>query len=297
MNEEIVVRLSDPENIEANVLDVNYIPGYEVAEQQRRANEVVRQSNETDRIALYEDMENKLETGYFDGEDGVGLNYNWSGTQLGVKREDESTYEYTDLKGAKGDDGVSPTASVTQGTGSATITVTDATGTTTAVLYDGEKGDKGDKGDPGAIKFTVVQELPATGDDDTIYLVPITPDTSGNNYAEYIYVNGNWELLGKIGVLQDLTNYVQFTDYASPSTAGVIKSSPTTYSTEMTSGGVLRGTTILYSSYDSTNDKAFISKGTLENVITGKDLTTKAYVDGLVGDIATAIDEIQGEIV
>lgn len=297
MNEEIVVRLSDPESIEANVLDVNYIPGYEVAEQERRANEVVRQENEASRISLYEDMENKLATGYFDGEDGVGLNYDWNGTQLGVKREDESTYEYTDLKGAKGDDGVSPTATVTQGTGSATITVTDASGTTTAVLYDGEKGDKGDKGDPGAIKFTVVNSLPATGDDDTIYLVPITPDTSGNNYAEYIYVNGNWELLGKIGVLQDLTNYVQFTNYANPSTAGVIKSSPLTYATEINSSGVLRSTSMPYSTYESVDDKAFISKGTLENVITGKDLTTKAYVDGLVGDIATAIDEIQGEIV
>lgn len=31
--------------------------------------------------------------------DGYGLDYNWSGTSLGVKREDESQYEYTDLKG------------------------------------------------------------------------------------------------------------------------------------------------------------------------------------------------------
>lgn len=67
---------------------------------------------------------------------------------------------------------------------------------------------KGDKGDAGAIKFEIVQQLPTTGiEEDTIYLVPITPDTQGNNYEEYIYVNGAWELLGKIGVQVDLSNY------------------------------------------------------------------------------------------
>lgn len=35
----------------------------------------------------------------------------------------------------------------------------------------------------------------------------------------------------------------------------------------------------------------------LENVITGKDLTTKTYVDGLVGDIDTALDTINGEVI
>ena len=199
--------IANSNEITAEVPDINYITGYKVAEEERRANEVIRQENEADRIALYEDMENKLATGYFDGDDGVGLNYNWNNTSLGIKREDESEYSYTDLKGAKGDDGVSPSASVTQGTGSATITITDGSGTTTAVLYDGEKGDKGDKGDPGAIKTQVVQELPATGDENTIYLVPITPDVSGNNYAEYIYINGQWELLGKIGIATDLTDY------------------------------------------------------------------------------------------
>lgn len=37
------------------------------------------------------------------GPEGVGLNYNWNGTQLGVKREDETNYQYSDLQGPKGD--------------------------------------------------------------------------------------------------------------------------------------------------------------------------------------------------
>ena len=40
---------------------------------------------------------------YVDIRDGYDLDYNWNGTELGVKREDESEYEYTDLKGEKGD--------------------------------------------------------------------------------------------------------------------------------------------------------------------------------------------------
>lgn len=90
-----------------------------------------------------------------------------------------------------------------------TITLTKKDGTQEIVeILDGEKGDKGDKGDAGAIKFEIVQELPTHDiEEDTIYLVPIEPDIEGNNYEEYIYVNGEWELLGKIGVQVDLSNY------------------------------------------------------------------------------------------
>lgn len=35
-------------------------------------------------------------------DNGVGLNYNWLGTQLGIKREDEANYTYVDLKGDTG---------------------------------------------------------------------------------------------------------------------------------------------------------------------------------------------------
>ena len=39
------------------------------------------------------------------GDTGIGLQYNWQGTQLGIKREDEEQYSYVDLKGPKGDQG------------------------------------------------------------------------------------------------------------------------------------------------------------------------------------------------
>ena len=39
------------------------------------------------------------------GLEGVGVEYQWNGTELGVKREDEVDYQYQDLKGEKGDKG------------------------------------------------------------------------------------------------------------------------------------------------------------------------------------------------
>lgn len=39
------------------------------------------------------------------GPQGYSINYNWQGTSLGIKREDENNYVYTDLLGPKGDRG------------------------------------------------------------------------------------------------------------------------------------------------------------------------------------------------
>lgn len=39
------------------------------------------------------------------GEDGKGLEFTWKGTELGVRKEGDSSYSYKDLKGPKGDKG------------------------------------------------------------------------------------------------------------------------------------------------------------------------------------------------
>ena len=172
-----------------------------------------------------------------------------------------------------------------------TVVLTKKDGTTKTIeILDGEKGDKGDKGDAGAIKMLIVAELPATGADDTIYLVPITPDTTGNNYAEYVYINGAWELLGKIGVQVDLTDYVKNTDYATAQKGGVVKANMAGFN--ISSSGIPSANVYNYTNYVNTGDGSFVGKGTLENVITGKGLTTKSYVDGLVGNIQTLLDNL-----
>ena len=142
------------------------------------------------------------------------------------------------------------------------------------------------KGDAGAIKMQIVVELPLIGQEDTIYLVPLEePETQENRYAEYVWVNNQWELLGKIGIQVDLTDYVKNTDYATSNKGGVFKTGFGIQALE----GTIAGETYTYNDYQGWRDLLVVSKGTLENVIAGKDLTTKAYVDNLVGDVETLL--------
>ena len=55
------------------------------------------------------------------------------------------------------------------------------------------------------ISFEIVQQLPATGDPGTIYLVPAGQSVTGDIYAEWIYLNNTWEKIGTTAV--DLTDY------------------------------------------------------------------------------------------
>lgn len=57
-------------------------------------------------------------------------------------------------------------------------------------------------------QFSIVSELPTTGQTGTIYLVPIAGRT--NAYNEYIYVNSSWEQIGTTDI--DLSGYVQSSD-------------------------------------------------------------------------------------
>jgi len=89
----------------------------------------------------------------------------------------------------------------------------------------------------------------------------------------------------------DLTNdsgYVKNTDYASSSTGGTIKVS-TANGVTVGSSGNLIGSGKSYSTYLGSAGYMIIAKDTLENVITGKELVNKTYVDTLVGDIETAL--------
>jgi len=67
-----------------------------------------------------------------DGTDGVGLDYVWNGTSLGVKRDDDVTYQYSDLIGPQGLQGI-------QG-------IQGDAGPRGPIGLTGAKGDKGDTG-------------------------------------------------------------------------------------------------------------------------------------------------------
>ena len=55
------------------------------------------------------------------------------------------------------------------------------------------------------ITFQIVQQLPATGDPGTIYLVLASQSATGDIYDEWIYINNAWEKIGTTAV--DLTDY------------------------------------------------------------------------------------------
>lgn len=73
--------------------------------------EETRKSNELQRIELYNQILNMLETGQLKGEKGdkgdigIGLNFLWQGTSLGVKLETDTEYVFVDLRGPQGPPG------------------------------------------------------------------------------------------------------------------------------------------------------------------------------------------------
>ena len=186
-----------------------------------------------------------------------------------------------------------------------TITITRKDGTSYDVqVLDGEKGEQGEPGVPGAVKFIIVQTLPTENiDESAIYLVPSEEPTTQDLYQEYMYINNQWELLGQKQIVVDLTDYVKFTDYASSSKGGTIKLD-NDYATDITLGGKLRSQTKNYATYNSASENLFISKGTLENVITGKGLVSNTnYANSTTGgviktgsDVATGVNASIGKL-
>lgn len=73
----------------------------------------------------------------------------------------------------------------------------------------------------------VVEELPVENIQKyTIYLVKADEEEE-NLYTEYLYINGDWELLGNAKVEVDLTGYIKNTDIATGDAPGVVLVNPT----------------------------------------------------------------------
>lgn len=136
-------------------------------------------------------------------------------------------------------------------------------------------------------------------------IIKVLQDSTHNNamtYYRWDKTNTEWIYVGQEGpyytkseIDTTLLPYVKNTDYANSSTGGVIRGNLSGFNVSNT--GIPSASNMTYSQYQSAGNTIFIGKGTLENVITGKDLTTKTYVDGLVGDINTALDTINGEVI
>lgn len=95
----------------------------------------------------------------------------------------------------------------------------------------------------------------------------------------------------RISIADLVSGLVSDTDYATSSKGGVIKTS-TTNNFAVTLNGNPACETSTYNNYLNKDAYLFISKGTLENVITGKELVNKTYVDNIVGDIETILETL-----
>lgn len=95
-------------------------------------------------------------------------------------------------------------------------------------------------------------------------------------YAEYDSMH-NLGLISKVTLENVIEgkNLVSNTDYATNTTAGVIRTS-SSYGTTVSGSGLINAYTLSYENYVGANDTTFVGKGTLENVITGKNLATKS---------------------
>lgn len=67
-------------------------------------------------------------------------------------------------------------------------------------------------GNTKALEFSVVEELPSSGEKSTIYLVS-NSKTENDAYDEYIFVNGKFEKIGTTSV--DLSDYMKTSDITS----------------------------------------------------------------------------------
>ena len=65
----------------------------------------------------------------------------------------------------------------------------------------------------GSLKFELVSQLPTENiNESAIYLVYLNNGSQDNKYAEYIYINDNWEKIGEVSIEIDLSNYLEKTN-------------------------------------------------------------------------------------
>lgn len=92
-----------------------------------------------------------------------------------------------------------------------------------------------------------------------------------------------------------LKDYVKNTNYATASKGGVSKVSDY-YGLQIISDGSLAGKTKTYSEYNLSSAPTLISKGTLENVIKGKELVDKPYVDNNLSKVENKVIDTRNEL-
>lgn len=184
------------------------------------------------------------------------------------------------------------------------VTFTDKEGNQTTVNVKGARGEKGEQGIPGSpgtpgqdatingVNTLTIQEgenISITQSGSTMTISSTGGSGGTSDYTDLtnkpsinnVTLSGN-KSLSDLGI-QPSGDYITNTDYATSSNGGVVKVDGY-YGVDDTDGGRIRASNYTYSQYESKSNNAFISKGTLENVVTGKGLVTQSGVMTYLGD-------------
>jgi hypothetical protein len=141
------------------------------------------------------------------------------------------------------------------------------------------------------------------GNNDVIKVLQDSTHNDAMTYYRWLKNSSTWQYIGQEGpyytkseidnTLQgyvedsDLTDYVKNTDYASISNnKGGVVVLKHYFATDTNASGVLYCVTKNYTQYQSMEGNAFISKGTLENVLNAR-----------IGDISSVLDSINVEVI
>ena len=193
------------------------------------------------------------------------------------------------IQGPKGDQGIQGDTGKTGLTG--------ATGPKGDQGLKGDTGAKGDKGDPGiSFSAVVVTALPATGKDNTLYLVAHSSSTTGDLYNEYMWINSSssYELIGSTQIdLTDINTAITNLQTLTTQHTSSINTLNTTVSEHNTRMGALSDlTTTVKTSLVNAMNSLVTTITTIQNNIgslTALNTTAKTSVVAAINEVSTKL--------
>lgn len=269
-------------------------------ESQRIENENHRIANETQREEYMENLKSSVENGDFNGKDATINGFNTlnivAGTNIDLKQKNETleinnTYQYNDSDLVKKIDDINNNLKnyslITETGNKLDLTIDSTTYIMTLKLKDKDDNVLSTGSVDLPIESMIInvtynndnEKLTFTLQNGSVIDVPLDSLISGlvnetdlkNILKDYAKTT---DVPTKVSELANDSNYVKNTDYAEENKAGVIKTNIPFYATAVTSDGILYATPRTLEQYAALNNTGIISKGTLENVIAGKNLET-----------------------
>lgn len=268
-------------------------------ESQRIENENHRIANETQREEYMKNLKSSVENGDFNGKDATINGFNTlnivAGTNIDLKQKNETleinnTYQYNDSDLVKKIDDINNNLKnyslITETGNKLDLTIDSKTYIMTLKLKDKDDNVLSTGSVDLPIESMIInvtynndnEKLTFTLQNGSVIDVPLDSLISGlvnetdlkNILKDYAKTT---DVPTKVSELENDSNYVKNTDYATSSVGGVIKGTGA-FSFIVDSEGQPKLNILDYDTYKQYSPNNFIGKGTLENVIAGKNLET-----------------------